>query len=41
MVLVYDHPEEDFWTKWSLYLTASEVTSDLDSLPKYQGNFPF
>lgn len=38
---VYDRPKEHFWTKWSPYLTTNEVTSDLDSLPKSQGNFPF
>lgn len=41
MVLVYGHLGEDFWTKWSLYLPTNEVTSDLESLPKSQGNFPF
>lgn len=38
-VFVYDHTGEGFWTKWSLYLTTDEVTFDLDSLPKSQGNF--
>lgn len=41
MVSVYDLPEEDFRTKWSVYLTTNKVTSHLDSLPKSQGNFPF